>query len=254
LKSLAENIEMSWRHDKLSWQHHYEVASIKKTEEDKKGRLKLSDDPDMEKIQELLALAEKQNLSVRAFRDAVTRYKRQQQERIRLANEPTKYPIFYADPPWKYSDELIEGYGAAVHHYPPMPIKELCALPVQNRAADAAVLFLWVTSPILDECWPVIKSWGFEYKASFVWDKVRHNYGHYNSVRHELLLICTRGSYLPENGELVDSVISLERTLEHSVKPEYFRELIDKMYPTGKRIELFARGEIPKHWDRWGDE
>ena len=44
-KSLSEQIEMSWRHDKLSWQHHYEVASIKQVEEGMKGKLKLSDKP-----------------------------------------------------------------------------------------------------------------------------------------------------------------------------------------------------------------
>jgi hypothetical protein len=75
-----------------------------------------------------------------------------------------------------------------------MPIAELCALDVKARAADDAVLFLWVTSPMLEVSFQVIKAWGFQYKTSFVWDKVKHNFGHYNSLRHEFLLICTRGS------------------------------------------------------------
>ena len=68
-----------------------------------------------------------------------------------------------------------------------------------DLAAPDAVLFLWVPSPLLADGWPLIAAWGFTYKASFVWDKVKHNYGHYNSVRHELLLIAPRGSCLPEN-------------------------------------------------------
>jgi N6-adenosine-specific RNA methylase IME4 len=135
-----------------------------------------------------------------------------------------------------------------------MSIEELCRYPVKNLAADNAVLFLWVTVPFLDECWPVITSWGFEYKASFVWDKVLHNYGHYNSVRHELLLVCARGKFLPESNELIDSVITIERSDEHSEKPEEFRKLIDELYPTGNRIELFARDVPPKPWKSWGDE
>ena len=162
-----------------------------------------------------------------------------------------KYRIIYADPPWQYGDKLIEGYGAAEHHYPSMSIKELCELPIQDLAGADSVLFFWVTSPILPECFEIIEAWGFRYKACFVWDKIKHNVGHYNSVRHEFLLICTKGSCLPDIKELHDSVVSIERTKEHSEKPEYFRELIDKMYTEGKRIELFARIKADG-WDSWG--
>jgi len=169
-----------------------------------------------------------------------------------------KYRIIYADPPWQYSDKLIEGYGAAEHHYPTMDIEKLCELPIKDLASENAVLFLWTTSPILDECWPVVEAWGFEYKSSFIWDKEEHNYGHYNSVRHEFLLICTRGSCLPESDELFDSVQTIKRSEVHSQKPERFREIIDTLYPYREdsrvdRIELFARTKV-KNWDAWGDE
>jgi len=165
-----------------------------------------------------------------------------------------KFNVIYADPPWKYGDELIEGYGAVKHHYPSMTIEELCYLSVSRVTHVNSVLFLWVTSPLLAECWDVIKAWGFEYKTSFIWDKIQHNYGHYNSVRHELLLVCTKGSFLPQNNKLHDSVVSIERSSKHSEKPEYFRQLIEKMYPEGKRIELFARGKTKKGWTAWGNE
>jgi N6-adenosine-specific RNA methylase IME4 len=86
-----------------------------------------------------------------------------------------------------------------------------------------------------------------------VWDKVKHNFGHYNSVRQELLLICTRGSCTPDVKELVDSVQTIERSTKHSEKPEEFRRIIDTLYPKGPRVELFARA---KHegWDSWGNE
>ena len=254
IKSISERFEILLRSKNLSWNHHYEVASIKKIEEKKDGKLFLSKkEPDKEKMQELLKKAEKGNLSVRELGGIVKQYKRQQDKKIQLANAPEKYEIFYADPPWKYGDKLIEGYGAAEHHYPSMSIQELCDLPIKNKAADNAALFLWVTSPLLEECFEVIKAWGFEYKTSFIWDKVKHNFGHYNSVRHELLLICTKGSYLPESNELIDSVYTKERSDRHSEKPEYFRELIEKMYPNSKKIELFNRGIYPG-WDNFGDE
>jgi len=170
-----------------------------------------------------------------------------------------KYNVFYIDPPWEYGDKLIEGYGAVEHHYTSMTIQELCELDIKNIVDDNAVLFLWVTSPLLEECFSVIKAFGFSYRASFIWDKVKHNWGHYNSVRHEFLLICVKGTFLPQSKELHDSVISIERSKEHSEKPEYFRELIERMYPRGKWIELFARCDKKKKkvleekgWTLWG--
>ncbi len=172
-----------------------------------------------------------------------------------------KYNLLYADPPWKYGDTLVEGYGSVERHYTPMTIQELCDLDIKNIVADNAVLFLWVTSPLLEECFSVIKAWGFKYKASFIWDKVKHNWGHYNSVRHEFLLICIKGTFLPQSKELHDSVISIERSKEHSGKPEYFRnEVIEKMYPImfhfipNKRCLVLKSPSLKKGWTLWGTQ
>ena len=123
----------------------------------------------------------------------------------------------------------------------------MCALDVKRICDKDAVLFLWVTSPLLFECAPVIEAWGFTYRASIVWDKSAHNMGHYVSVQHEFLLICTRGSATPDSKERLRSVVS-EKRGKHSVKPETFRTMIDSMYTTGKRIELFARTVPPSPW------
>jgi N6-adenosine-specific RNA methylase IME4 len=169
-----------------------------------------------------------------------------------------KYRVVYADPPWSYGNSGVIGndnYGHVQRHYPSMTIEELCAMGAAVRAMveDDAVLFLWVTSPLLEECFPVIHAWGFRYKTSFVWDKVRHNFGHYNSVRHELLLVCTRGSCTPDNPTLYDSVQSIERSEVHSQKPEAFRAIIDALYTHGRRIELFSR-TAAAGWEAWGNE
>jgi len=166
-----------------------------------------------------------------------------------------KYRIFYADPPWQYSRAELDDYGHTRRHYPSMSIDELCAMgeDIRQMAERDAVLFLWVTSPMLKNVWPIFDAWGFEYKTSFVWDKVRHNFGHYNSVRHEFLLIATRGSCTPDVKQLFDSVQSVERSDEHSEKPEEFREIIETIYTHGNRIELFGRKEV-ESWDVWGNE
>jgi len=168
-----------------------------------------------------------------------------------------KHRVIYADPPWSYSNsgaiDDSDAYSRVERHYPPMALADICALPIRDIAAEDAVLFLWVTSPLLESAFQVIRAWGFRYKSSFVWDKVKHNFGHYNSVRHEFLLIATRGSGTPEVPKLHDSVQSIPKT-GHSAKPEEFRAIIDELYPTGSRLELFRRGEPPEGWKVWGDE
>ena len=166
------------------------------------------------------------------------------------------YQVIYADPPWQYTsgDQHTNETQETVigNHYPSMPLVDICNLPVYEIADSDCVLFLWTTSPLLEEAFSVLNAWGFNYKASMIWDKVKHNVGHYVSVRHELLLIATKGKP-PKVPKLVDSVYEEPRT-KHSKKPAYFSDLIVELYPDAKRIELFRRGEAPDGWQVWGNE
>lgn len=241
---VASKIETCRRLQAVSWSIHHEVASLEPAEQDV-----------------LLAEAERDKLTVRDVRARV----RALQGPAKIAQlPPDTYRVLYADPPWRYNDELIVGYGAAEHHYPTLSLEELlglkdsCGRFVGDLARPDSVLFLWATSPLIDDALQITTAWGFEYKTSFVWDKVKHNYGHYNSVRHELLLVCTRGSCVPDNTTLFDSVQVIERSEKHSEKPEEFRQIIDTLYTPSTesidRIELFRRGTAPAGWHVWGNE
>jgi N6-adenosine-specific RNA methylase IME4/ParB-like chromosome segregation protein Spo0J len=163
-----------------------------------------------------------------------------------------KYRIVYADPPWSYGNTQPDYHTEQRDHYPVMKLDDICSMPIKDMCEDNAVLFLWVTSPILEESFQVVNSWGFTYKASFVWDKVKHNMGHYNSVRHEFILVCTRGSCQPDIRKLYDSVITEERS-EHSKKPDFVYQIIETLYPYGKRLELFSR-QYREGWDAYGNQ
>ena len=54
-----------------------------------------------------------------------------------------RYNIIYADPPWKYDRQKGEGVAADI--YQTMSLAEIESIPVNEIAADDAVLFLWVT-------------------------------------------------------------------------------------------------------------
>jgi len=166
-----------------------------------------------------------------------------------------KFRVIYSDPAWSYNDKQeTPQLGGAAKHYDTMSVSEICSLPVKEISEKDSVLFLWVTSPLLEDAFTVIKAWGFKYKTSFVWDKVKHNMGHYNSVRHEMLLIATKGSCTPDNKKLYDSVQSIERNDNHSEKPIEFLNIIDDLYNYGNKLEMFCRDIKKDKWYGWGNE
>lgn len=161
-----------------------------------------------------------------------------------------KYDIIYGDPPWEYHFSETPT-RALENQYPTMKLKDICNLKIPS--AKNAILFLWCTSPkLIPEGVEVIKSWGFTYKTSMVWVKDKIGMGYYARSRHEYLLIATKGKPgTPEPSNRPDSVINAPRT-EHSKKPDLY-EMIERMYPNRKYLELFARNKR-KGWTSWGNE
>ena len=181
--------------------------------------------------------------------------------------EPGAFPagrfrVLYADPPWQYGNNGVkseaDNYATVERHYPTLPTPAICSLEQDGRrvadlALPDAILFLWATVALLPDALAVVGAWGFIYKTHFVWDKRRPNFGYYSGVQHELLLLATRGSCLPDVDDKLPSVVRAERE-EHSVKPELFRTMVDRLYPHGPRLELFRRGAAPSGWHVWGNE
>lgn len=163
------------------------------------------------------------------------------------------FDLIYADPPWE--DDFERGGSRDVqNHYPTMPLAEIKAKEVPSLCHKDCVLFLWARSPMLPEALDVLAAWGFTYKASMVWEKTGMGQGFYARVNHEILLIGTRGRPgIPAPGDRPGSVVSTSKH-RHSEKPDAFREIIERMYPNKKRLELFARDASRPGWSYWGNE
>ena len=163
-----------------------------------------------------------------------------------------RYPVIYADPPWRY--EYIETESRAVENqYPTMALDEIKALDLDAITLDDCVLFMWATSPKLAEAFEVLNAWGFEYRTCAVWDKQKIGMGYYFRQQHELLLVAVRGQPLtPAPANRPSSVLSFPRG-EHSAKPAEVYELIEAMYPELPKLEMFCRS--PRDgWGAWGNQ
>ena len=170
-------------------------------------------------------------------------------------NTSKSYNLIYADPPWQYDNNRSP--GSAENHYPTMSQDELIKLPINEIAAKDCVLFLWTTSPMLADACELIKVWGFKQKSSCIWqksNKFENKFrGFYFRIVHEILLVATKGDIPPPEVESRVMSIQYHLPLEHSKKPDLFYEIIEKMYPTLPRIELFARSNR-NGWDGWGNQ
>ncbi len=203
-------------------------------------------------------------------------YNAEQARRTKHNHLPSLYPslpvkqygIIYADPPWDYGgkmqfDKSSAGAEAinlakpifissAKFKYPTLKLPELKRIPICNIAADDCLLFMWVTSPHLAHGIELGQAWGFDYKTvAFVWDKMVHNPGKYTLSYCELCLVFKRGKIPGPRGTRNEKqLVSIPRG-SHSSKPDEVRKAVERMFPTQKRIELFARSKTAG-WDVWG--
>lgn len=238
---VARQLETSIRIETLSFAHHQHVAPLAPAEQRK-----------------WLARAVKEDWSSNELKAGIARQAaidRTKQTDLAAA-KLGKHVILYADPPWQYEHPPMGGSNRSIeNHYPTMALEQICALPVDEVAHENSVLFLWATSPKLPECLEVIRAWGFTYRTDMVWIKDKIGMGYHARERHEGLLIAKRGELPPPPPDArPDSVVEAPR-LEHSAKPVIFYDIIDRMYPDVRKIELFGR--VPEQrplWSTWGNQ
>lgn len=181
-----------------------------------------------------------------------------------------KYQIIYADPPWDYGGKMQYDkssikteninfeknifISSAAFKYPTLKLNDLKMLNVPSISADDCLLFMWTTGPQFANSIELGKSWEFEYKTvAFVWDKMMHNPGRYTLSQTEFVIVFKKGKIpTPRGARNIKQLITIPRG-EHSEKPSSVIEGITKMFPTQRKIELFAR-ENYNGWDNWGLE
>ncbi|WP_329381801.1 MT-A70 family methyltransferase [Anaerofustis sp. HA2171] len=171
-----------------------------------------------------------------------------------------KYNIIYADPPWQFKVYSSKGLGrSAESHYPTMSLEEIKRLPVGELAANDCALFMWTTVPLLQECFSIMKAWGFDYKTiAFVWikqnkrtDSLFWGMGYWTRANAELCMLATKGHPKRQSARVHQVIIS--HIQEHSKKPEEARDRIVQLIGDLPRVELFARTKSDG-WDVWGNE
>ena len=173
-----------------------------------------------------------------------------------------KYQIIYADPPWSYKNKKVfgkfknkNGYidGGCLSKYSTMDLIDICNLPIRDISDKNAILFLWTTTPFLEDCFKVVSAWGFKFKTALYWRKIMSlGMGFWFRGQVEILIVAIKGKVKAFHSQKPNFIQT--RALRHSEKPDEFRKLIEEVtneYPD--KIELFARQQADG-WDVWGNE
>jgi N6-adenosine-specific RNA methylase IME4 len=200
--------------------------------------------------------------------------------------------VLVADPPWLFGDRTPHK-GAEDHYaclplpqiiqFPLPPIADNAVLFLWRVGAGND------EGSLGEGAYAVARAWGFTPRSEMVWRKTRlckncggngwtpiaHAEPAYAEVRvwcetchgrgykvaigmgryvrgaHEVCLIATRGKRPPVD-KSVRSVFDAPRQ-EHSRKPDRFYDIVEKLYPEGPHVELFAR-RGREGWHCYGDQ
>jgi len=188
-------------------------------------------------------------------RDEKIQQVKQKIETENLTTLNKKYHVIAIDPPWAYnekggfsSDDYDAQNNRGAVDYPTMTVQQI--KQIELPAADDCVLFLWTTHAFLKDSFDIMQNWGFEYKATIVWDKVKMGMGRNIRMQCEFCLLGIKGKPIIQGSSERDIITESRR--EHSRKPEAFYEMVERMC-IGNKLDYFSR-QSRNNWEHYGAE
>lgn len=180
---------------------------------------------------------------------------KQKIENENLASIDKKYHVIAIDPPWAYnekggfsSDDYDAQNNRGAVDYPTMTVEQIKNINIPS--ADDSVMFLWTTHAFLKDSFDILKHWGFNYKATIVWDKVKMGMGRNIRMQVEFCLLGIKGKPIIQGSSERDIITEPRR--EHSRKPEAFYEMVERMC-IGNKLDYFSR-QNRLNWEHYGAE
>lgn len=174
-----------------------------------------------------------------------------------------KFRVIVADPPWRFDDKLQMSTVArsADDNYNTLTLSDIINLNVRDLIDPAGcMLVMWVPSTMLIDGLRVLEAWGFQFKGTYVWAKMRKDMrglaigmGHTFRQAHEIALVGVSGKVTSLIANKGQRSACLAVNQGHSKKPEHLQDSLDLMFPDSNKLEMFARRQRPG-WICTGDE
>ena len=228
------------------------AAGIDDSQKDLTDLAKLKD-KSPELVQAVLSMVTSESLSVKSAIRQISL--NNQKEAIESGNieKPTGlFDVISIDPPWKYEQGESNSYNEdgrrVANPYPEMTLEQIKALNLPVK--DDSVMWLWTTQKFLNDSFSLLEEWGFEHKATMVWDKEQMGMGHWLRMQCEFCLLAVKGNPVWSNTHVRD--ILREKRREHSRKPEEFYNIVNEIC-VGDKLDYFSR-EKREGWVNFGND
>jgi N6-adenosine-specific RNA methylase IME4 len=245
-KSAKPPIETRQEIAKVAQVSHDTIAKVKvlreQAHEDVKKKLEAGTVSINEAYQEIKKEEKKQE------REKQIEEVRQKIEQEEIAAPSGKFDVIAIDPPWNYGREYDPDTSRVANPYPEMTTDEISKIELPSK--DDSVLFLWTTHAFIKDAFRLLSDWGYNYKATIVWDKERMGMGSTVRMQCEFCLLATKGKPIISGASERDIIREARR--EHSRKPEAFYAMVERMC-IGRKLDYFSR-EQRNGWDTYGAE
>jgi len=158
-----------------------------------------------------------------------------------------KFHVILADPPWDIHMSLP--YGTLTDD-------EMRGMPIP-MLQDEGLLFLWVTGRAMEVGRECLRVWGYTRIDELIWVKINQlqrlirtgRTGHWLNHTKEHMLVGVKTVY-DEDGNLkfpswvnrgLDTDVVVAEVRETSRKPDEVYEVIERLCPGGRKVEIFGR-------------
>jgi len=179
-----------------------------------------------------------------------------------------QWNVIEIDFPWGYQNQSLghTGSAGAKTQYPTIQPKQILDTEVpkfQKIIAKDAVLFMWVTVPLLSEIiqLQILEKLGFQYKTMISWHKLipkrifgGKGLGYWFEGEMEHCMVGIKGDIRPFRCNLPNFIEA--PITKHSEKPTLFKELFEKAtknIPNRKCFEGYSR-RYRKGWSAFGNQ
>lgn len=173
------------------------------------------------------------------------------------------YNLICSDSPWKQSKggkkSVRPNSSGKDLDYQTISLEEIERhLRIATKhTTENAILFMWTIDKYLFEAEEIVKRCGYKLHDRMIRSKDGMGIPAAFTVRFskEYLLYCYKGKLIPiakeERGKIAD--VFVEKPTKHSKKPEVSYQIIERLYPNLKKLEMYAR-TTRDGWDSFGNE
>lgn len=173
-----------------------------------------------------------------------------------------RYQILMIDPPWdkvKSGRRSVRPNQGRKMNYATMPTKEIFMLldeEVFSQCSMPHCVFMWTIEQFLLDCEKYMMERNYKRHCRIIWDK-QNGIAPAFTVRysHEYLIWYYKPKLLHPAKEYRGTykTVFTAKSREHSRKPDFAYEMVEKLYPGMSKLDVFSR-EKREHWHQFGNE